>query len=87
MAGRKANLQPTWAEFGKHIDLEPPVPFHKSLHLGAVQEDVVLQDGYIKEKQELQKNRRKNKKSKNSRRAIFPLFFVLTTAIWAFFFS
>ena len=52
MAGKKENIKPMWAEVGKHIDLEPAVPFHRSLYLGAMQEDVVLPKGYIEEKQE-----------------------------------
>ena len=57
MAGKKENLRPMWADFGKHIDLEPAVPFHKSLYLGAMPEDMILPKGYIEEKYENYKNK------------------------------
>ena len=39
MAGPKANLSPMWKEIGKHINLDPPTSFDKSVYLGCCQYD------------------------------------------------
>ncbi len=39
MSGKKENFSPMWAELGKELDLEPPVPMSCNVYLGCQQLD------------------------------------------------
>jgi len=53
LAGKKSSMAKTWADLGKHLDLDPPVGNSEAVYLGCYQRNVPSDPEMVRQRNEL----------------------------------